>query len=137
MAKFQKFKSLKLVGTLVSLFVISACVSVQNSPLIAAPSKLTGGEKWLFEAQSPEGTMAPTDEIDIFVTDKGTRTKIGSGIFGLNHAMLIRGQYKQKAIQAECRKHWDASFTKYKCTIYIDGEKGPKLRVTAVTASLG
>jgi len=130
-------KNLIFISAIFFSFLLGGCVSVQDSPLVAAPKSLTGGEKWLFEAHSPVGTIVPSGEIEIYVVDNGQKTKIGSGnLSSLNPSTIINGEYKKKGIQAECREKMDGSYTRDKCTIFIEGEKGPTLHVTTTTMAL-
>ena len=108
--------------------LLSACATSSVSPLVGVDPALSGGQPWKFSAK--ESGTGITDTIRVFVADNNTETKLGAVTLSLMKSSdNINTTYKGKQIQVQCRAVDTGGSTNDSCIVYIDGKRGPKLRL--------
>ena len=121
-------KKFKLGFFVICGLVLGACSSVSDSPLVGVDPALSGGKDWKFSAEGIEGMLV--DTIKVFVTDNGEKTELGTVDLSMSKRNgVIEKDYKGKHITAQCRALDEGGSSVDSCIIYINGKRGPKLRL--------
>lgn len=110
----------------VSLLALGACSSM--SPVVGVDPTLSGGQDWRFSAEETSEGVAET--IKVYVSDSGEKTELGSVVLSMiKSSATIEKDYKGKRITAQCRAVDTGGSSNDSCLIYINGKRGPKLRL--------
>ena len=89
---------------------------------------MSGGHDWKFSAESNDVGVAET--IKVFLTDNGAKTELGSvELSMIKRNGTIEKDYEGKHVTAQCRALDEGGSSVDSCIIYINGKRGPKLRL--------